>query len=148
MPEEYSQVQTAVVFAGQKAGVVGRDSMLRRTFQGAGETNVWIDFYARFQPRAYDLAPIPSDDAVASFYFNSSGKVVAYSNSTWVTLNSFTMPANAWRRFTVNLDYIGSNWAIYAAGNVPNELSTPVATNLAFAAGVTNKVFTQFRVKN
>ena len=148
IPQANAQVQTTTVYAGDKACILGSNTMISRSFPGDGETNVWIDFCARLQPRAFSLQPRLSDDAVAGFYFDQSGHIVARSNDTWVTLTGFTIPSNTWQRFSINLDYNASSWAIFVAGDIPNELATAVATNLAFTSTATNTCFHSFRVKN
>ena len=147
-PREDVQVQRATVYAGNKAGVVGTNSIMTQFFSDPAATNVWVDFYARVSPRTPAEQPALRKDAVAGFYFDASGHIVARSNETWVTLSSVTIPAGAWRRFTINIDYNSETWGIYVAGDTPNELTTPVATNLSFTAGATNTYFRRFSVKN
>lgn len=142
------QVQSATVHGGSRAGVVGTNAMATLNVADAGATNVWIDFHVRTQPRAVSRTPSLSPDAVAGFYINGSGGIVARSNTTWVTLSAVSVAADTWYRFSVNLDYAARRWALYVTDNTPNKLATSLATNLTFAAGVTNSVFREFRVKN
>jgi len=148
LPEARVQVQTATVHGGSKAGVVATNSIATLSTADTSATNVWIDFHFRTQPRAVGRIPSLSPDAVAGFYINGSGAVVARSNATWVTLPAFSVADDAWYRFSVNLDYTARRWALYVADNTPNKLATPLATNLAFTASATNTYFHAFRIKN
>lgn len=146
-PADRVQVQSEETHHGTHAAIVETNSMMRQSFTDNSATNVWVDFYASFDPRE-GTEPSLSDDAVAGFYFNSSSNVVARSNETWVVISGAEFAANAWYRFSVNLDYNNRRWAIYYCGSTPNTLATPLATNLAFAAEGTNTYFHSFRVKN
>jgi hypothetical protein len=141
-------VQTNTVYAGSKAVLVPTNAMVSRAFADATATNVWVDFSARMSPRPTGGNPHLSDDAVAGFYINSGGSIVARSNNTWVTLSGFTAETGTWYRFSVNLDYGARTWGIYAAGAAPNAVAEPIVTNLVFKAGATNTWFHAFRVKN
>ncbi|MCX7591673.1 MAG: hypothetical protein N2255_08605 [Kiritimatiellae bacterium] len=142
------RVQTSKVYAGNRALVLATNSVLRIDFEDPTATNVWIDFSIRVETRAVSGEPALSDGAVAGFYFDTVGNLVVRSNQTWVVCPGFTLPSGQWRRFTVNLDYGSRNWSIYVAGVTPNEISRPLATNLAFNACSTNTYFRSFRAKN
>ena len=142
------QVQTATVHAGSKAGVVGTNSIATLDVPDTAATNVWIDFHVRTQPRPVATTPSLSAGAVAGFYVNGSGAIVARSNATWVTVPDFTVAADTWYRFSVNLDYSQSRWDLYVADDTPNKLATPLVTNLAFTSTATNTYFHSFRIKN
>jgi len=148
VPSGKVHVQSEIVYAGSKAGVAATNAIMARDVSDPAAKNVWIDFYANAQYRAFTRQPSLSGDATTGFYINQSGHIVARSNDTWVTLTSVTIATNVWYRFTVNLDYNSSAWAIHVADSTANALSTPVATNLAFDANATNAVFKSFRVKN
>jgi hypothetical protein len=143
-----AQVQTATVFAGSKATAVTTNTLVWHNFTNATATNVWIDFYARVPYPANADPPSLTGSVAAAFFVTPEGKVKAVSNDTWVTFDNWTVPSNTWQRFTLHLDYGASNWALYAAGTVPNSLSTALATNLAFSSSSTNTYLRRFRVKN
>lgn len=147
-PAGRAQAQTAIRHAGEKGAQVGTGAMISRAAPDATATNVWVDFYARTQPRHVTRPPCLAADAVAGFYLATNGWIVAHSNLTWVTNANYKVRPNEWFRFSVNLNYKTRRWAIHVATNVQNRAGVPVATNLAFAAGVTNRHFQAFRVKN
>ncbi|NQT91782.1 MAG: hypothetical protein HQ559_03400 [Lentisphaerae bacterium] len=142
-----ARVQTTTKFAGAKAGLVETNSIVWNTFTNSNATNVWIDFYGRMSYPTNDTAPALTGSVTAAFFVGTTGQIWAVSNDTWVTLNH-TIPSNTWRRFSVHLDYGNSRWELHVAGDEPNTLSTPVATNLVFSASSTNEYFKTFRVKN
>ena len=133
---------------GERSLLVPSNAMVRLDFEDSTATNIWIDFYLRLEPRPTPAPPVLSAEAVAGFYIHENGHVMAKSNSSWVACSGFVVSTARWCRFTVNLDYGARRWALYAAGDIPNELSVPLATNLAFNAGATNTHFRSFRVKN
>ena len=142
-----AQAQQAVKYAGPQAAVVSTNAMLWQNFNDATATNVWIDFYGH-QEHPDDNAPPDLQGSVAACFFVGVGGVIhVTSNATWVPV-SYTVPNNAWRRFSVNLDYTTSTWSLYAADDVPNRLSTAVAVDLPFYTSSTNTYFRRFRVKN
>lgn len=145
--QQDAQVQGNVVFAGSQAGVVATNALLWQNFGDATATNVWIDFYARQQHPPNNDPPELAGSVAAAFYVGTDGKIRAISNATWVTLD-VTVPSNAWRRYTVNLDYGAQEWSLYVADEVPNRLATAVAEGLKFRTGSTNAYLQTFRVKN
>ena len=145
--QQDAQAQQGQVFAGTKAAVVSTNAVLWQEFNDSSVTNVWLDFYGWQEYPTNNTPPDLEGSVAASFFVGTDGKIRATSNSTWVTLN-YTVPANTWRRFTINLDYTTSRWSLYAADNVPNRLATPVATDLPFHSSSTNAYFRAFRVKN
>jgi hypothetical protein len=147
-PAAKVQVQATTVHAGSKAGVVGTNSIAALDVPDAAATNVWIDFHVRTQPRPVAATPSLSGDAVAGFYIDGNGAIVARSNAIWVTLSGFTVVADTWYRFSVNLDYTAQRWSLHVVDDTPNKLATPLATNLAFTATGTNTYFHSFRIKN
>ena len=143
-----AQVQNATAFSGSQAGLMSTNATLSQSFTNSSATNVWLDFYTQVATYPGDSSDPVLDGSVAgAFFIGADAKVHAISNATWVVID-YTVPLNTWRRFTVNLDYGASNWALYVASDVPNALSTPLATNLAFSASCTNSYFHRFRVKN
>jgi len=147
-PVSKVQVQTVTVHGGSKAGIVGTNSLATLHVPEAAATNVWIDFHVRTQPRPVAATPSLSGDAAAGFYIDGSGAIIARSNATWVTLSGFAVEADAWYRFSVNLNYTSRRWSLHVADDTPNRLATHLATNLAFSATGTNTYFHSFRVKN
>jgi len=142
-----AQVQTDVTYAGAKAGTVETNSLVWNTFTNASATNVWVDFYARLEYPSDNDPPTLTGSVAAAFYLDTAGKIRAVSNDSWMVLD-YTVESNTWYRFSVNLDYDESRWELHVADSTPNELSTKVATNLAFSASSTNEYFHAFRVKN
>ncbi len=143
-----AQVQSVTVFAGSRAVAVSTNAAATCAFSNPAATNVWIDFYARPPQPPDSGAPALSGSVAAAFFMGNDGKLRAVSNNTWVTLGAVTLQANRWYRFSVNLDYAASKWALYVANDTPNALATPVATNLAFSASNTNRCFRGFRIRN
>jgi hypothetical protein len=142
-----AQVQTSVVFAGTKAGTVAANTLVGHVFTNSSATDVWIDFYARVPHADDNDDPALTGSSAAAFFVGTDGKVRAISNSTWVVLNH-VVPADTWQRFSVHLDYGTELWDLYVAGSTPGELSTKVATDLAFSASNTNTYFKGFKIRN
>lgn len=145
-PLDDVSVQTDISFRGGKALRLN-EATVWHGFDDATATNVWIDFYAMPVQRA--SSPTMPSGATAGFYVNTSGRVVAYSNATWVTLtDAVTITADTWYRFTLNVDYDADTWGIYVADDTPNILATTLATNLVLKSGTTNASIRSFRMKN
>lgn len=142
-----AQVETTTVFAGDNAAMIGTNTVVWHNFTNSTATNVWVDFYARSSHPTNSTSPSLKGGVAAAFYIDAAGTIRAISNATWVTLG-YTVADDEWHRFSVNLDYINKKWAIFAADDTPNVLSTIVATNLAFSATSTNNYFHRFRIKN
>jgi len=142
-----ARVQSSVKYAGARAGLVATNAVVWRNFSDTDATNVWVDFYAYVTHPTNDASPHLSGSVAGSFFIDSGGQIRAKSNDTWVA-TGVTVPENAWRRFSVNLDYTTSNWMLYVAGDTSNALATTVATNLAFTSSSTNTYFQAFRAKN
>jgi len=146
-PTTNAQVQSAIKFAGAQAASIGTNGWVRRQFSDATATNVWVDF------RAYvdwpDSAATPYLDTLdgGGFYVASNGVLHVWSNTAWVS-TSTTVPENVWHRFSVNIDYASSNWALYVANDVPGALSSPVATGLPFSPTATNDYLTRVTFEN
>ena len=146
-PSSQVLVETSSVYVGTQAAGGRTNSIMRQAFAGAPATNVWVDFYV-FGHRGGGPEPALNADAAAGFYIDQNGHVVAWDSSAWITNAIYTVPTNAWRRFTVHLDYGTSKWGIYMAGDQPNALSAPVFTNLSFMATTTNTYFQRFSFEN
>jgi len=142
-----ARVQSSVTFAGERAGLVATNAVVWQNFDDNSATNVWVDFYAYVTHPEDDDPPQLAGSVAGAFYIDSGGQIRARSNTTWVA-TGFTVPENVWRRFSVNLNYVTSNWMLYVAGDVPNALAEIVATNLAFTGSSTNTYFRAFRIKN
>ena len=139
-------VQSHTVYHGTRA-VQLRQGHAWRGLPAAPGTNLWVDWYARPQPRTApprDIAELHWN-ATAAFYINTNGQVVACSNHTWVAFDTVQVSATNWTRFSVALDQSQQHWSLYVADSVPNTLAVPVFTNLPFHAtnGVT---LTSFRM--
>jgi hypothetical protein len=145
-PIDEVEVQSDVSYRGGKALRLN-EATAWHGFEDASATNVWVDFYAMPVQRASD--PTMPDAATAGFYVNTSGRIVAYSNTTWVTLSdAVTISADTWYRFTLNLDYDARKWGIYVASDAANALSTTLVTNLTMNNAASSTNFTSFRMKN
>ncbi len=142
-----AQVQSATVYAGDQAVVVSTNTVVWQNFTNETASNVWVDFYAKVPHPTNDTAPDIQGRYAAAFYPDSSGKIHAISNSTWVTLN-YTLTAGEWYRFTINMNYDTERWALHVSDATPNAMATPVATNLQFSTTSTNAYFHRFRIKN
>ena len=145
------QVQTAVTFGGNKAGLVATNATAWHSFTNSTATNLWVDLYARMTVPTDDTVPTLDGSVAGAFYVNTNGYIVARSNDTWVTFDGAGMPLitnDGWYRFSVHLDYASSNWMLYVAGGTPNALADIVSTNLAFTSASTNAYFKRFRIKN
>jgi hypothetical protein len=146
-PTTNAQIQSAIKFAGAQAASIGSNGWIRQEFNDATATNVWVDFRAYVDWPASAAVPYLDTLDGGGFYVGSNGVVHVWSNTTWVS-TSTTVPENVWRRFTVNIDYASSNWALYVASDVPNALSAPVATGLPFNPSATNDHLTRLTFEN
>jgi hypothetical protein len=143
-----ARVQASTVYAGAQAGLMGTNTLVWQSFTNSAATNVWVDYYSRISYPADATPPTLTGSVAAAFFVTDTGSIKALSNTTWVTFGSYTVPNGSWQRFSVNLDYQSSKWGLYVAGDIPNELSTMIATNLAFSSSSTNTYFKVFKVKN
>lgn len=129
-------VQTANAYSGRAVALV--DGYGFHGVNAAGATDVWMDWYAKPQPKP--AAPVYIRDvalkSTAAFYLNPSGYVVAMSNTTWLTYTHVVLATNAWVRFSVNLDYAADTWSLYAADSTPNALVTNVFRDVPFHTNV------------
>jgi len=145
-PIDEVEVQSDKSYRGGKAMRIN-EATVWHGFKDETATNVWVDFYA--MPVQRSSAPEMPSSATAGFYINTSGRIVAYSNTTWVTLaDTVTITADKWYRFTLNLNYSDSKWGIYVADDVTNALSTTLATDLLMNSGSSVTNFESFRIKN
>lgn len=146
-PTNTPQVQTNIAFAGSQAVSIATNAMAWRTFADPTATNIWVDFFMRAEWPSSGTEPSLDAFDAGGFYIGLDGAVRVSSNSTWVT-TSTDIPANEWRRFTANIDYATSSWSLYVASEVPNTLSSPVATGLRFNPTATNSHLTQIVFEN
>jgi hypothetical protein len=145
-PVDEVEVQSDTSYRGGKAMRIN-EATVWHGFDDSTATNVWVDFYA--MPVQRSSAPDMPSSATAGFYVNTSGRIVAYSNTTWVTLpDTVTITADKWYRFTLNLDYDARKWGIYVADDITNALSTTLATDLQMNSGSSVTKFESFRIKN
>ncbi|MBT3295997.1 MAG: hypothetical protein HN919_01465 [Verrucomicrobia bacterium] len=142
-----AQVQAATKYAGSKAALVATNAVVWRNFSDTTATNVWIDFYAYVTHPTDNSAPSLDGSVAGAFFVGTNGVIHALSNTTWVA-TATTVRSNSWRRFTVNLDYATSNWALHVASDIPNAIASVVATNLKFSSSSTNAYFKTFRIRN
>ncbi len=143
-----ARVQNSTVYAGAQAGLMGTNTVVWQSFTNSAATNVWVDYYARVTYPADSTPPTLTGSVAAVFFVTDTGSIKALSNDTWLTFSSYTVPDGSWQRFSVNLNYTTKKWALYAANDTPNSLSTTIATNLAFSSKSTNTYFKVFRIKN
>lgn len=147
-PSSRVLAQSATVAAGTQSAMISTNSILSQNFSDPSGTNVWIDFLTRAVSRPSVDAPALSADASAGFYFATNGHLLARSNAVWVTVTETPLTLGQWYRLTVHLDYPRQRWGLFVAGNGANEITTPLATNLAFNSWATNTYLRSFRVKN
>ena len=89
-----------------------------------GETNVWIDFRAKIDPRAItyfeDHADIQTAPAYEPCVFavNRRGEVWAYDGAegAWTNDARFILTEYQWHRFTVREDYNDHTWDLFVDG--------------------------------
>ena len=146
-PPTNALVQSDQAFGGSQAAEVSTNTTLWRTFSDTTATNVWVDFYTQVSWQDVSTPPSLEQGDAGGFSVGSDGVVHVRSNTVWLA-TSTVIPENSWRRFTVNIDYATSNWALYVASDVPNALSTPVATGLQFDPSSTNDYLTRFAFDN
>ncbi len=77
-------------------------------FDGA-PTNVWVEFWAK-PIRGMEPGEIAAD-ASAVFYVNTDDQIVAYSNTTPITLTGTTV-SNGWNEFGLQCDYGSKVWSL------------------------------------
>ncbi len=143
-----ARVQASTVYAGAQSGLMGTNTLVWQSFTNSAATNVWVDYYSLISYPSDATPPALTGSVAAAFFVTDTGSIKALSNTTWMTFGSYTVPNGSWQRFSVNLDYQASKWGLYVAGDTPNELSTMIATNLAFSSSSTNTYFKVFKVKN
>lgn len=143
-----ARVQSSTVYAGGQAGLMGKNTLVWQSFTNTAATNVWVDYYSLISYPADATPPTLTGSVAAVFFVTDVGDIKALSNETWVTFSSYTVPNGTWQRFSVNLDYENSKWALYVADDTPNSLSTKIAGDLAFGSKSTNTYFKVFKVKN
>ncbi len=90
------------------------------TFDGA-PTNIWIEFWSN--PVRGVMPGQITGSVSAVFYVNTNDQIVAYSNTTPVTLNSTV--SNGWNKFVIECDYVSKVWKLSL-----NEV--PMVGNFAF----------------
>jgi len=126
-------VQTNVSYS-IRAAMIPVDCTLSNRFQQNANTNVWIQMYIR--PCLYDGQTNPVVDntnVAAMFYINTDGYFVVHNgpatnpgptnSQSWVTLTTNAagdaaakVIAGTWTNIDVFLDYLNTNWTLYAGG--------------------------------
>ncbi len=69
--------------------------------------NIQISFWAN--PARSDIPASISGEAAAVFYVNTTNNLVAYSNTTAITLGA-TVVSNGWNKFSIECDYVSKVW--------------------------------------
>jgi len=104
-------------------------------FDGAA-SNIWVSFWA--QPVTGTNATRIPADAAAVFFVNTNNQIVAYSNTTAITLDGTTV-TNGWNKFAAQCDYDSKVWNL--------ELNDErVVSNFSFYGTPTN--FSSFELKS
>ncbi len=91
------------------------------TFDGA-PTHIWITFWAK-PVRGGAPTSVPAGLS-AVFYVNTNDQIVAYSNTTPLTLSGTTV-SNGWNKFALDCDYSSNLWNL-------NLNDTPVVSDFSF----------------
>lgn len=115
-------VENTIKHAGSQGcelGITSPDTpvSMSQTITAVGENTIWADFYTK--PVLGQAAAIANANAVAVFYFNLLGQVVAYNNATAVTIDNEDLPTvstNSWNRITVRIDYAAKKWDLWLNG--------------------------------
>ncbi len=111
------------------------EAMASHSFDGA-PTNVWIEFWG--QPVRSDEPATISSNASAVFYVNTNDQIVAYSNTTPLTLSG-TVVSNGWNKFGIECDYVSKVWKL----ELNDEL---VVSNFAFYGNLAS--FSKIEIKS
>ncbi len=141
-------VQTGTVHAGSQALRLQNETAVH-AFDGA-EANVTVEFHAKFV-RGEASQP-DAGTAVAIFQINNDGHLVAYSNTTPITLTGTTL-TDEWHHFKAQLDYNAQTWELrvddvllvddFAFYSAQSDF-----TKIAFTSGSEPAFFDAFSVAN
>jgi len=101
-------VQTETVQAGTKALSL-QGATASHTFLGA-QDDVIVEFQANFVRGA--VTPSDTGTAVAIFSIDTNGYLVAYSNTTPITVTSTNL-SDDWHAFKAQLDYTAQTWDMW-----------------------------------
>jgi len=106
------------------------------TSASAGDTNIWVQTYAK--PATYydangSTPPSVANDTAAAFYVQrGTGKLRMFSGAAWVDGDHVaTVPTDAWLGLSVHLDYNAETWSLYVQTNgLYGDPMVRVTTNL------------------
>ena len=128
---------STVANGGVRGGSI-TNADLSNTFSD-GQTTVFGSFYTR--PYFGPAPTIPADSSVA-FYVNDGGTVVAYSNTTAVTLSHTPISSNTYVKFTVSAGGYGGSPAYSLYLN-----DALIAADFEFYAPTSNSSFNAFQMR-
>ena len=152
--------QSSVYYQGARAMAVDT-GMLDLAINDNTATNVWSDMYVRVGILSTAPSPPLRTNALSAFYVNGSGYIVAYDGTvqSWITLTNcytngiFTSqrvtainPTN-WFRLIIHQDFSLTNWSVWKAESVTNEMATNIALNLGFYTNISTR-FTGLSISN
>jgi len=109
--DEGAIVQTGTVHVGSRALSL-QSATASHTFTEA-QASVVIEFHAKFVRGA--VTPSDVGTAVAIFSIDTNGYLVAYSNTTPITLTSTNL-SDDWHSFKAQLDYTNQTWNMTVDG--------------------------------
>lgn len=87
---------------------------MRHPFHDA-QTNVWADLYLK-PVSGWHWETLLNTNTSAAFWMNSSGHLVAYSNTTPFVFSNVTVDADTWVRFLVHAAYSTKTWSLWMDG--------------------------------
>ncbi len=118
-------VTNSPVYVGSRSCSLSDINLILDVDESRGTyTNVYWRVYSRpvrYEDEGGSDAPTNCAGASAAFYVDTNGYVKAYvfdgSSNTWTTLTAIQIPSNIWVGFEININYISSNWNIWASTN-------------------------------
>jgi hypothetical protein len=135
----YSGISAKATSEKKKTGSLGLYSPDSASLAVAAE-NIWFKTWTIVNPvdltgGENSVTNIGTD--AAAFFMDTTGKVHAYSNNTYVVVKT-GLSTNAWHRFAAQLDYAEAKWNLYykgpaATASAPYERLN--ASPLAFRSG-------------
>ena len=126
--------QSNVVYSGARSLVVTNADLLNDFSDD--KTNIWTEIYTR--PVFGQQADVPADASVV-FYINSTGTVVAFSNTVAVPLDHTPIASNTFVRFRAHTDHAAETYDLYLG-------STKIADTFGFYSAV-NADYNTFMVR-
>lgn len=108
-------------------------------------SNVWCHYYTKVTTHS---EPPSMGNAVAAFYVNSDGDLMASSNNVFIVVAT-GVATNDWIGFSVHLDYLNNCWDLYRTTNaytygdsLVKQNTTPMLFNSADSGKLTNVTIT------